>query len=94
VKNWFAKLQPKSDTFAMNDREDQDRFARVRQRMLKCDLMGRDITDPEVLKVMEEVRREDFVPADYQSQAYADSPLPIGLGQTISQPYIVALMTQ
>jgi protein-L-isoaspartate(D-aspartate) O-methyltransferase len=43
---------------------------------------------------MREVRREEFVPAEYQSQAYADSPLPIGMGQTISQPYIVALMTQ
>ena len=62
--------------------------------MLKCDLKGRDITNPEVLKVMEEVRREEFVPAEYQFQAYADGPLPIGCSQTISQPYIVALMTQ
>jgi protein-L-isoaspartate(D-aspartate) O-methyltransferase len=56
--------------------------------------MGRDITDPEVLRVMGEVRRQEFVPQAYESQAYADSPLPIGMGQTISQPYIVALMTQ
>jgi protein-L-isoaspartate(D-aspartate) O-methyltransferase len=62
--------------------------------MLKWDLMGRDITDPGVLKAMREIRREEFVPAAYQSQTYADSPLPIGMGQTISQPYIVALMTQ
>jgi len=78
----------------MNSRESKDRFARVRERMLKWDLMGRDITDPGVLKVMKEIRREEFVPIDYQSQAYADGPLPIGMGQTISQPYIVALMTQ
>jgi protein-L-isoaspartate(D-aspartate) O-methyltransferase len=56
--------------------------------------MGRDITNPSVLKVMEEVQRQDFVPAAYQAQAYDDGPLPIGLNQTISQPYIVALMTQ
>ena len=56
--------------------------------------MGRDITNPDVLRVMGEIRREEFVPQAYQSQAYADGPLPIGMGQTISQPYIVALMTQ
>jgi protein-L-isoaspartate(D-aspartate) O-methyltransferase len=62
--------------------------------MLTYDLMGRDITDHSVLRVMEEIQRQDFVPAAYQTQAYDDGPLPIGLGQTISQPYIVALMTQ
>ena len=62
--------------------------------MVSRDLMGRDITDPDMLRVMGEVRREEFVPQAYESQAYADSPLPIGMGQTISQPYIVALMTQ
>ncbi len=71
-----------------------DKFARARQQMVGRDLMGRDITNPDVLKVMGEVRREEFVPQAYQSQAYADGPLPIGMGQTISQPYIVALMTQ
>jgi protein-L-isoaspartate(D-aspartate) O-methyltransferase len=74
--------------------EKPDRFARARKRMLTYDLMGRDITDPSVLRVMEEIQRQDFVPAAYQAQAYEDGPLPIGLNQTISQPYIVALMTQ
>jgi protein-L-isoaspartate(D-aspartate) O-methyltransferase len=78
----------------MNSRESKDRFAKARERMLQWDLIGRGITDPGVLKVMKEVRREEFVPAAYQSQSYGDSPLPIGMGQTISQPYIVALMTQ
>ena len=78
----------------MHSREKKDRFAGVRERMLKWDLAGRDITDPAVLKVMGQVRREEFVPQAYQWQAYADGPLPIGMGQTISQPYIVALMTQ
>jgi protein-L-isoaspartate(D-aspartate) O-methyltransferase len=71
-----------------------NKFAAARQRMLSRDLQGRGITDPNVLAVMSEIRREEFVPEEYQSQAYADGPLPIGLGQTISQPYIVALMTQ
>jgi protein-L-isoaspartate(D-aspartate) O-methyltransferase len=56
--------------------------------------MGRGITDSSSLEVMGEIRREEFVLEAYQSQAYADGPLPIGMGQTISQPYIVALMTQ
>ena len=71
-----------------------DRFKRAQERMITRDLVGRDITDPSVLRVMGKVRREEFVPEAYQSQAYSDGPLPIGLGQTISQPYIVALMTQ
>lgn len=78
----------------MYSRETEDRFAGARQRMLRWDLKGRDITDPDVLRVMEEIRREEFVPEAYQSQAYSDGPLPIGMSQTISQPYIVALMTQ
>jgi protein-L-isoaspartate(D-aspartate) O-methyltransferase len=74
--------------------ETKDKFARARQQMLEWDLTGRDITDPDVLRVMREIRREEFVPEPHKSQAYADNPLPIGMGQTISQPYIVALMTQ
>jgi len=78
----------------MHSRDNKDRFANARQRMLKWHLKGRDITDPRVLAVMAEVPREEFVPQSHQSQAYADGPLPIGMDQTISQPYIVALMTQ
>jgi len=78
----------------MPERENQDGFCRARQRMLTHDLKGRDITDPEVLRVMVEVPRERFIRKEYQPQAYSDGPLPIGAGQTISQPYIVALMTQ
>jgi len=62
--------------------------------MVQYDLKGRDITDPAVIEVMSELPRERFVPEQYANQAYQDCPLPIGLGQTISQPYIVALMTQ
>jgi len=62
--------------------------------MVKRHLKGRDIVDPRVLEVMADVPREEFVSQSYLSAAYSDGPLPIGLGQTISQPYIVALMTQ
>jgi protein-L-isoaspartate(D-aspartate) O-methyltransferase len=72
----------------------EHKFAKAKERMLRWDLKGRDITDPRVLAVMVEVPREEFIPNSYRSQAYADGPLPIGMGQTISQPYIVALMTQ
>lgn len=78
----------------MTGPEDQDRFEQAKQRMLTRDLKGRDITDPEVLRAMAEVPREQFIGQEYEPQAYSDGPLPIGAGQTISQPYIVALMTQ
>ncbi|HCO94801.1 MAG TPA: protein-L-isoaspartate O-methyltransferase [Phycisphaerales bacterium] len=78
----------------MHRRRNEDKFEAARQRMLKWDLKGRDITDPHVLSAMIEVPREEFIPDSHRSQAYTDGPLPIGLNQTISQPYIVALMTQ
>lgn len=71
-----------------------ERSDNSKERMLRHDLRGRDITDPDVLRVMAEVPREEFVPAEDRWRAYANGPLPIGEGQTISQPYIVALMTQ
>jgi protein-L-isoaspartate(D-aspartate) O-methyltransferase len=78
----------------MHNQKAQDRFAKARERMVRIDLQGRDITDPDVLRTMAEIPREQFAPEAYRSQAYSDGPLPIGMGQTISQPYIVALMTQ
>lgn len=62
--------------------------------MIERDLKGRDITDPKVLEVMGKADRHLFVDKHLQGVAYADHPLPIDEGQTISQPYIVALMTQ
>jgi len=62
--------------------------------MVNEDLRGRDISDPAVLKAMLKVPRHLFVRPQYTSKAYADHPLPIKENQTISQPYIVALMTQ
>ena len=62
--------------------------------MVERQLAGRDIDDPEVLRAMRAVPRHRFVPDDLEVHAYLDRPLPIGHGVTISQPYIVALMTQ
>jgi protein-L-isoaspartate(D-aspartate) O-methyltransferase len=62
--------------------------------MVQAQLQARDITDGRVLDVMGKVPRHLFVPPDQRPWAYNDYPLPIGAGQTISQPYIVALMTQ
>jgi protein-L-isoaspartate(D-aspartate) O-methyltransferase len=74
--------------------ESPDPYAAARQRMVLRQLKARDISDSKVLKVMGTVRRHLFVRPGLASQAYADHPLPIEEGQTISQPYIVALMTQ
>lgn len=65
-----------------------------RRRMLEQDLAGRGITSPAVLGAMARVRREAFVPAPLRVHAYDDAPLRIGSGQTISQPYVVAFMSQ
>ncbi|MEW5923341.1 MAG: protein-L-isoaspartate(D-aspartate) O-methyltransferase [Candidatus Zixiibacteriota bacterium] len=62
--------------------------------MVEQQIIRRDITDKNVLQAMRTVPRHLFVPEDYRSQAYHDGPLPIGQGQTISQPYIVAIMTE
>jgi len=71
-----------------------DLFAQRRRAMVETDLKGRNIRDPRVLEAMAAVPRHLFIPESYRSRAYADRPLPIGAGQTISQPYIVALMTE
>lgn len=73
---------------------ESDTIIKQRTEMVETQIEARGISDPAVLSAMREVRRELFVPEDYQSLSYADGPLPIGFGQTISQPYIVALMTE
>jgi protein-L-isoaspartate(D-aspartate) O-methyltransferase len=62
--------------------------------MAKRKLVLREVSDPRVLHAMESVPRDRFVPLQHEDDAYGDHPLPIGYGQTISQPYIVALMTE
>src|SRR5436190_8382322 len=73
-----------------------DPYAAARRRMVAEQLMapGRDITNSRVLAEMRKVPRHEFVPESLRSLAYEDSPLPIGHGQTISQPYVVAFMTE
>jgi protein-L-isoaspartate(D-aspartate) O-methyltransferase len=73
-----------------------DPYALARQRMVAEQLVppGRDITNPRVLAVMGRVPRHEFVPERLRSDAYYDHPLPIGHGQTISQPFVVAFMTE
>mgnify|MGYP001619206319 CR=1 FL=1 len=72
----------------------KDEFYEARKYMVDNHMRARDIYDEKVLAVMEKVPRHRFVPANLVANAYDDRPLPIGYGQTISQPYIVALMTQ
>ena len=69
-------------------------FARARTEMIREQLILRGINDERVLEAMNRIPREKFVPPDYRAYAYDDAPQHIGEAQTISQPYIVALMTQ
>ena len=77
-----------------NAQSDSLRLQEKREWMVKTQIESRGVKDPLVLKAMRQVPRHLFVPKTYQEEAYADEPLPIGEGQTISQPYIVALMTE
>lgn len=72
----------------------QEDFTAQRRTMVQTQLEARDITDGATLKAMAKVPREEFVPEQWQAYSYTDNPLPIGQGQTISQPYMVAFMTQ
>jgi protein-L-isoaspartate(D-aspartate) O-methyltransferase len=69
-------------------------FSKAREQMVSWHLIGRGIKDPAVLSAFRRVPRERFVPPEHQEDAYGDFPLPIGFDQTISQPYIVALMIE
>jgi protein-L-isoaspartate(D-aspartate) O-methyltransferase len=71
-----------------------DIYAFARERMVATQLRGRGIRDENVLAAMSRVPRHEFVPYEFRSQAYDDHPIPIGQSQTISQPYIVAIMLE
>ncbi len=73
---------------------EQDNIRKARHRMVQEQLIARNISEPRVLDAMGRVPRHLFVPLEFQRRAYSDGPLPIGHGQTISQPYIVGLMSQ
>jgi len=74
--------------------EPSSEFDKLRKRMVEEQLITRGITDKRVISAMLKVPREKFLPLDLQPYAYKDGPLPIGEGQTISQPFMVAYMTQ
>jgi len=82
------------DDDGMSAREEDEVIQAAREQMIEHHLQGRDITDPEVIAAMRRTPRHKLLPPSLTNSAYRDQPLPIGHGQTISQPYIVALMTQ
>ena len=69
-------------------------FAALRQKMVQEQICARGIADQAVIAAMSRIHRHEFVPKDLQERAYEDCPISIGEGQTISQPYMAALMTQ
>lgn len=77
----------------MKKENSEEYYKRLRERMVKEQIEARGVKDQRVLKAMREVKRHLFVPETFREESYNDYPLPIGEGQTISQPYIVALMT-
>jgi len=78
----------------MRKANEKDKFASAREAMIQEQLKSRNISDGKVLEVMAQIPREKFIPSESANQAYFDYPVPIGSGQTISQPYMVALMTE
>ncbi|MBW1779926.1 MAG: protein-L-isoaspartate(D-aspartate) O-methyltransferase [Deltaproteobacteria bacterium] len=74
--------------------QEKNDVARSREFMVESQIIDRGVRDPAVIRAMKTVPRHLFVPEKYRALAYADHPLPIGEGQTISQPYIVAFMTE
>jgi protein-L-isoaspartate(D-aspartate) O-methyltransferase len=88
------KFTPSTAPSPGNGLQAQDGFSQQRREMVKEQIADRGIKDSATLRAMEAVPRHEFVPESYRSYAYHDGPLPIGYGQTISQPYIVALMTE
>jgi protein-L-isoaspartate(D-aspartate) O-methyltransferase len=89
--NWFPITQ--KDSTNKPDPKDADR-ARCREQMVREQLQARDITDARVISAMLQAPRHEFVPSELIDSAYTDNALPLKMGQTISQPYIVAYMTQ
>jgi protein-L-isoaspartate(D-aspartate) O-methyltransferase len=87
----FAALAAFADS---QNPSDADRFSAMREDMVSGQIAARGIKDPAVLRALRAVPRHEFVPAEHRREAYADHPLPIGEDQTISQPYIVALMSE
>ena len=79
--------------FMAQENASEDKFAAARRTMVEEQVRKRGIASPRVLEALLGVPRHEFVPAEFQADAYADKPLPIGEGQTISQPFMVGAMT-
>jgi len=91
----LISCQPEDETVEQSKtNQAQDDFSSARAAMVEKQIVKRGVTDSLVLAAMRKVPRHEFVPESYRGYSYADEPLPIGEGQTISQPYIVALMTE
>lgn len=90
-----AKIEPRATSWEppAPARDADERFAKSRISMVKQQLEGMGVTDSVVLDAMRAVPRHRFVPPQFERESYNDIPLPIGYGQTIAQPYIVAVMT-
>jgi protein-L-isoaspartate(D-aspartate) O-methyltransferase len=89
-----ASQPTEEPTPAPTPTEESDPYAERRERMVVETIQERGVNTPAVVEAMLTVPRHEFVPENLVDQAYGDNPLPIGYGQTISQPYIVALMTE
>jgi protein-L-isoaspartate(D-aspartate) O-methyltransferase len=97
VSGVCAVIVPAVDCTQAPESDNQDptaKFRAARERMVDDQIAARGVTDPRVLAVMRAVPRHRFVPPEYAAAAYSDHALPIGFRQTISQPYIVAYMTE
>ena len=96
LAGWLTGLTGRGTAAPASTAAGIDNYTLARQRMVAEQLArpGRDITNARVLAVMGEVPRHEFVPERLRPDAYNDQPLPIGYGQTISQPYVVAFMTE
>jgi protein-L-isoaspartate(D-aspartate) O-methyltransferase len=90
----LAVLAAAGTALGRNPAEDPDDYAVARQKMVREQLVAREIRDARVLEAMGSVPRHEFVPPNRRDRAYQDRPLPIGHEQTISQPYIVAVMSE
>jgi protein-L-isoaspartate(D-aspartate) O-methyltransferase len=90
IKSWKSNAEAGERTAAQLEAA---QFEAARRAMIETQIERRGVRDARVLNAMRAVPRHAFVPADLRSQAYEDAPLPIGAGQTISQPYMVAAMT-
>ena len=102
MKNWSVFLSIMfllflaecTDDKRVTELEPKGDFKAMREKMVESQIKSRGVRDPRVLSAMLKVERHLFVPKEFQNSAYSDQPIPIGEGQTISQPYIVALMTE